>query len=160
MNLRVPKQKVEVQLCDEQGRIHRGDIFLSQNEASGTSSQRVQDLLRERKFVPVRQNEKVWFIQSQRISWVKIPLLSAAAELDRHVETSVEARVNDVKVELVDGSTIRGKLRFLLPDSERRLGDYIERYEGFMPVRTEDDLYLVNVTKVIRFIPEVESGAE
>lgn len=160
MSLKIPKRKVEVQLCDEQGRIHRGDIFLSQNETSGASCQRVQDLLKDRKFLPVRQNEKVWFIQSKRISWVKIPLLAAAAELDRHVETSLEASVNGVTVELIDGSRVRGKLRFILPNSERRLGDYIEKYEGFMPVRTDDELYLVNVEKVIRFIPEAESSAE
>jgi len=49
---------------------------------------------------------------------------------------------------------VRGSLRFLQPESERRVGDYIERSRGFVPVRTEDSLYLVNLERVVRLLLE------
>ena len=158
MNLRVPKQRVDVQICDDRGRIHRGGIFLAESISVGRSHQRVQELLHERRFIPVQEGGDVWFIQRSRICWIKLALLAAVDELDREVEQSDEAVVTDVVLEFVDGSSVRGVLRYLQPESTRRVGDYIERSEGFIPVRTEDDLYLVNLDRVVRLLLEEQQS--
>jgi len=154
MNLKIPKQRIEVQICDDRGRIHRGGIFLAESMSEDRPQQRVQDLLEERKFVPVQEGDGVWFIQRSRISWIKLSLLAAVDELDREVEQSSKSVESKVVLEFVDGSSIRGALRYLRPESERRVSDYIEQSQGFIPVRTEDDLYLVNLDRVVRLLLE------
>ena len=154
MNLRIPKRKLDVEICDDRGRIHRGGIFLTNSGTQERPHQRVQELLRERRFLPVQEGDDVWFIKQSSICWVKIALLAAVDELDREVEVSDEAVVTRVILEFVDGSSVRGSLRFLQPESERRVGDYIEQSQGFIPVRTDDSLYLVNLERVVRLLLE------
>jgi hypothetical protein len=156
MNLRIPKHKMSVEICDDRGRIHRGGVFLAESITEQRSHQRLQELLRERRFLPVQEGGEVWFIQRSNICWVKIALLAAVDELDREVERSKDAVVNKVVLEFVDGSSVRGFLRFLQPASERRVGDYIEQSRGFIPVRTDEWLYLVNLDRVVRLLLEEE----
>jgi hypothetical protein len=154
MNLRIPKQRVDVQICDDRGRIHRGGIFLDQSMSEDRPPQRVQDLLKERRFVPVQEGDGVWFIQRARISWIRMSLFSAVKELDPAVEQSDKSVESKVVLEFVDGSSIRGVLRYLRPESACRVSDYIEQSVGFIPVRTPDDLYLVNLDRVVRLLLE------
>ena len=155
MSLKIPKRKLDVEICDDRGRIHRGGIFLADALAQGRPHQRVQELLRDRKFIPVQEEAgQVWFIQRSNICWVKLQLLFAVGELDQQVEVSEDAVVQGVVLEFVDGSSVRGFLRFLQPENERRVGDYLERSSGFIPVRTDEHLYLVNLGRVVRLLLE------
>ena len=150
---RIPKHSVSIDLLDSSGNQRSVEVFIADMCAKEDRRERVRDILGDRHFIPVREDDQFSFVSRRHITWLRIDLMAAFDELDPEAERSEGSVTAGVKVELEDGTTVEGGLRYLLPRQSRRVSDYLERIDGFVPIRTPDWLYLVNVDRVVRIVP-------
>ncbi|HEY4222955.1 MAG TPA: hypothetical protein VGO62_16475 [Myxococcota bacterium] len=153
----IRKDTVRVELCSSHGALSRGEVFLRSAGDSSARGERLLDVLAERWFVPLKTPERIVFVATRHIAWARIDLLAAVDELDPEAEDDEASCTARVLVELEDGGKIEGDVRYALPPSTRRLGDYLERLPSFFPVRTDDWLYLVSSVCVSSVTPIEEN---
>lgn len=152
-SLRIPKQLVRVEVRDARGHMQKADVYLAAASPTGDGRERLQDLLIERRFLPTRSGGNFCFISRDHILWVRLNLMEAIDELDPEAEGSNGSVSAGIKIELDDGSILRGGIRYLRPKTSRRVGDYLEGLPPFFPLRTPEDLYLVNRERIINVVP-------
>lgn len=152
-SLKIPKHAVGVETCDSRGNKRRLEIYLAQPATPEERGERLQDLLRERQFVPARAGGSLEFLSTRHLMWVRLELIAALDELDPQAEYADGSVSALVKVSLEDGSDLVGGMRYLMPAGWRRIGDYLESLPGLFPLRTPEWLYLVNKDRVIRVVP-------
>ena len=149
----IKKETVAVELCSSHGAQTRGDVFLRAPGDGVERGERLLDVLAQRWFVPLKTPERFVFVATRHVAWVRIDLLAAVDELDPEAEADEQSCVARVVVEMQDASKIEGRLRYVMPPNQRRLGDYLEHLPSFFPLRTDDWLYLVSSTCVASVTP-------
>lgn len=155
----IRKETLPVELCSTHGALFRGDVFVRPPQDDGVDrGERLLDLLAQRWFMPVKTPEKMTFVATRHIAWVRIDLLAAIDELDPEAEDDESSCEAHVIVELGDAGKVDGVVRYALPQHLRRLTDYLERLPSFFPLRTDDWLYLVNSTCVSAVTPLEEKA--
>lgn len=147
----IPKERVSVEICSSQGALARGEVFLRPPQEG--RGERLLDVLAERWFVPLSTPEKMVFMATRHIAWVRIDLLAAIDELDPEAEDDDASCIARVIVALMDGTKIEGTMRYVAPPNARRLGDHLERLPQFFALRTDDWLYLVSAAAVASVTP-------
>ena len=148
----IPKERVSVELCTSHGAVSRGEVYLRAPQEGGRG-ERLLDVLAERWFVPLRTPDKMVFIATRHIAWARIDLLSALDELDPEAEDDASSCLARVIVEIAEGESIEGSMRYVAPPGARRLGDHLERLPQFFALRTDDWVYLVNAAAVAAVTP-------
>jgi hypothetical protein len=148
----IPKERVSVEICSSRGDLSRGEVFLRPPQ-EGDRGERLLDVLAERWFFPLSTPEKMIFVATRHITWVRIDLLAAIDELDPEAEDDENSCIARVIVELLDGTRVEGTMRYVAPQSARRLGDHLERLPLFFALRTDDWIYLVSSTAVASVTP-------
>lgn len=158
----IPKDTVEAEVRDKRGRVRRIYLFLAASNQEG-ERQRLRDLLEERRFLPVKiaPSEKEHdpkhpgfeLLSRDHVVWMRLDLLQAIDEIDLEAEGAADSVAAGVRIDLDDGSSLEGGIRYLLPSDGRRVGDYLERLPAFFPVRTPDHLYLVRRDRVVSVLP-------
>ncbi len=86
--------------------------------------------------------------------------LSVAAELeeeDGEDSFGADEQLTTVTVELSleDGSSVEGELTYWRPEGQRRLQDYLNSAERFIPVRADGLVHLVNRDRIVS-LSEIE----
>lgn len=152
-DLLIPKSATAVELRDHRGLVQRCAVFLSAPGAPSDRGERLQDVLANRRFVPVQHEGQVRFLSNRHVVWIRLDLLAALDELDPEAEGAEGSQSASVHLELDDGSQLSGVLRYFLPRTSRRVGDYLASLPAFFPLRTEDWLYLVNRERVLSVVP-------
>ncbi len=152
-SLKVPKYEVEVQLRDSAGEVRTVHVYLAEINGTEERRERLQDLLEGRRFVPVRHFDELSFISREHVSWLKLDLIAGIDELDPEAEGNVGSVSAGIRVTFDDGSSLDGGIRYLLPRTSRRIGDYLEGLPRFFPLRTPEWLYLVNRDRLVRVTP-------
>jgi hypothetical protein len=148
----IPKERVSVEICSSQGGLSRGEVFLRPPQEG--RGERLLDVLAERWFVPLSTpDNKMVFVATRHIAWVRIDLLAAIDELDPEAEDDASSCVARVVVELMDGTKVEGTMRYVAPHNARRLGDHLERLPQFFALRTDDWLYLISAASVATVTP-------
>lgn len=152
-DLYVPKSATPVEIKEHGGGIRRCVVFLSEGAQPGERGERLQDVLANRRFLPLQHEGGVRFASNRHLVWVRMDLLSALDELDPEAEGSEASASARVALSLDDGSSLEGVVRYLLPRAGRRVLDYLNALEAFFPLRTSDQLYLVNRDRVVDVVP-------
>ncbi|MBI4822468.1 MAG: hypothetical protein HY791_39780 [Deltaproteobacteria bacterium] len=155
-SFRVPKRPLSVEVRSL-GDSLKAEVLLTEVQNPDERGERLRDLLATRRFVPYRGPEGVRLIGTERTLWVRLSMFEGLEELDEEAEGSAESVAAHVQLLLEDRSTLEGILRYLLPKESRRLSDYLERVSGFVPLHSEEWLYLVNLDRVIQVIPLEEA---
>lgn len=148
----IPKERVSVEICSARGDLSRGEVFLRAPQ-EGDRGERLLDVLAERWFIPLKTPEKMVFVATRHVSWVRLDLLAAIDELDPEAEDDETCCIARIVVELVDGAKLTGTMRYTARRQSRRLGDLLERLPQFFPLRTDDWLYLVSAACVASVTP-------
>ena len=148
----IPKERVSVEICSSRGDLARGEVFLRAPQDGGRG-ERLLDVLAERWFVPLQMPEKMTFVATRHVAWVRIDLLAAIDELDPEAEDDETCCIARVVVELLDASKITGTMRYTARQQSRRLGDQLERLPQFFALRTDDWVYLVSTACVASVTP-------
>ncbi len=158
----IPKDTVEAEVRDTRGRVRRISLFLAAYNPD-QPGERLRDLLDERRFLPIRISAEAKeldpkhpgfeLLSRDHLVWLRLDLLQAFEELDGEAEGDEESVAAGVRIDLDDGSSLEGGIRYLLPCEGRRVGDYLETLPPFFPVRTPDYLYLVRRDRVVSVVP-------
>ena len=152
----IRKDTVGVELRTSSGSTEVGEVFLRPIDAS-SRAERLVDILAERAFVPLRQEDKLILFATPHIVWARIDLLAAIDELDPDAEDDATGVKAEVEVTLAHAPKLTGTLRYALPAQSRRLADYLERAPAFFPLRTGDWVYLVRLANVVSIRPIAEA---
>ena len=149
----IRKETVRVELQLVHGGVVHGDVFLRAPQEGTDRGERLIDVLAQRAFVPLKTPEKLLFVATRHIAWVRIDLLAAIDELDPEGEDDESSCIARVIVDLGDETRVEGQLRYVAPPTARRLGDHLERLPRFFALRTDDWLYIVRAGGVVSMTP-------
>ena len=146
---RIEKHALRVECCDVRGECMAGEFFVA-TQRGRAGEERLQDLLATRRFVPLRHEQGLTFLSTSHLIWIRLNVLDALGEIDGEAEGAQDAVSADVEVVLDNRERLHGFLRYLMPEHERRLSDYLARVPPFFPLRTGDWLYLLNRDRVLQ----------
>jgi hypothetical protein len=152
--LRVPKQRVEVEVAFPSRAPETVEIFLAEHQARAFRRQDVLDLLeREHAFLPAQDKATgAWILfNKDAVLWVAIPFAVGDAEAEAD-ELYDQRRV--VRVELVGGATLEGEILYTAPAGHSRLADHLSLPGRFFRLWSEGRVTLVNKAFVLRVLEE------
>ncbi|HKA91599.1 MAG TPA: hypothetical protein VKE22_28245 [Haliangiales bacterium] len=148
-DLRVPKRRLTVELAQRGSEPSELDVFLAEHQDHSWHRQEVLDLLEEdAPFFPAHAADGWVLIRRDSLVWVAVP----GQEED---DTLFDYR-HRVKLDLVDGRTLEGRLLHSAPRERARAIDHMNAPSRFIRVFTEDRVYLVAKAAVLRLwdLPE------
>lgn len=153
----VPKREVEaaVTLMGEDPRPVR--LFLAERAQHHSGPQHAGDLLNDaaEDFFAVRGpdgslavlNRSAVLVLSVSASDGRSPEEDAAAKEAEGLEAFTSRRI---RVRMEDGSELTGTVSYVRPAGERRIRDYLNRTEAFIPLRDGDTVRFVNRSRIAR----------
>jgi len=153
---RVPKLRVPAEIRTSAVAARPVFLFLNPSAEGHAGRERPSDLLNFGGHFLVVEDEsgEIEFLNRDGTLTVTV-----AAELEGAIPTGAPASACRVAVVLHDGSTLEGEVRYQLPEAQRRLQDYLNADELFLPVRCDDGrVCLVNKRGVVRVV--ARSGEE
>jgi hypothetical protein len=143
---RVPKREVPVRIVMDDGRRLDGRFWVPEVGPDGDQG-RVRDRLNddEEGFVPLACGEDRLLLNKSGIVTV---------ELDRQLEhlaggDDAVAREVAVRITLVGGNSLVGRLRLRMPPERARVLDYLNAAPRFVPLLGEDKITLVHRSYVL-----------
>lgn len=151
--LKIPKYTVEVELKSFTGGSKSSSIYVAEELTVDGRSERLQDIFSTRRFVPVRVHGELELVSAAHVLWLRLDLIGALDELDPQAEQGLGASCAKVQVSLEDESVVEGSLRYYMPAGNRRVADYLDLAPRWIPVRTDDHLYLINRDRIVRVVP-------
>lgn len=148
----IPKRKspAEIELASVPRRkIH---LFLSQIGSDPGHLEAPSQLLNQAtSFLPVvEEDDTCSFVYVPNILVLTVPLeLEAggpfAAEL--HEDSAMSANVT---IRIEGGTTIGGKVLYIMPEGQQRVSDFLNRGTDFIPVRDGESVHLINRYKIVQ----------
>lgn len=147
--LRVPKQRVEVELLLPGGESRRVAVFLAEFASHHRGGERLSDLLNgPGAFFPAVDidADQVSFINRTAIAVARV---APEGEPDPSAEFTLPTE-HEVAITLVDGTTIEGLIAFVKPPERSRLMDYLNEAPPFFRVLEGQRVSLVNKAHVAR----------
>jgi hypothetical protein len=147
---RVPKRRVPVKIKLAGQTPVELSLYLSKRAERHSGSEYPSDLLNGRdNFVPATDSQDRLLIV--RRSAVVVLTVAAYHEERRLAEPDEQEGqvVIPVEVMLEDGTRVRGELSYWQPEGQRRLQDYLNAAEQFIPVWEGDVVHLVNRDRVV-----------
>jgi len=154
----VPKHKFEADIEFHGDSTLHLTLFLGESAAGHLGPERPVDLLNaETPFMPALDSKgNLILVNSESIKTVSIR--DADAGDDREELALEEAVSMRVEVLLRDGARVTGTVRYLLPEAQSRLQDYLNRNGRFIPVRRRATTVFINRRFVTRVAPVGRSG--
>jgi len=129
-------------------------LFLSDRAEHHEGHERPSDLLNGAlAFIPaMNELEEVVLLGHDNLMVVSV---SAGDEFSDAAQQSSAAAPFDVtchsiKIVLLDGTTLSGEVSYLMPESQRRLQDYLNNGERFLSLREAGIVHLVNKLQIVQ----------
>ncbi len=129
-------------------------LYLAQSAERHTGGERPSDLLNGHdEFIPATDLEG-GFLTFRRGAVV---VLSVGVEYEQDgpeltAESGDELTTIPVEVQLEDGVSVSGELAFWREDSQRRLQDYLNSADPFLPVHDGHTIHLINRDRVVSVV--------
>ncbi|GAC1347964.1 MAG: hypothetical protein NVS2B9_10910 [Myxococcales bacterium] len=147
--LRVPKQRVEVELLLLGAGRQRVAVFLAEFSSVHEGRERLADLLSgQAEFIPAvdpSTNAAVFV----RIASIGAALAGAGEALDDDATLPTE---HEVEVTLQDGQSLSGVLSYVRPPERSRIVDFLNDAPGFFPLMVGDRVAFINKRRVTRVV--------
>jgi hypothetical protein len=154
--LRVPTHATVAEIRCPDGRHFLGRIFIPGSSSHHSGAMRVDEWINEAgvffPFLPDDSKSTVLLNRDQ----VAVLAVAPGEESAGHVEPEVEIPRRRVAIELGD-RRIEGEVLIDMPQSQRRVLDYLNRHEPFLLLRTPDRWYLVRKAMIARVV-EIQEG--
>lgn len=151
--LRIAKKAVAVDLTLAGGQPRRVEIFLAEHRANEFRRQDVLDLLeKEHAFLPVQDagTSAGEIINKDALLWIGVPPTPFGSEADAPEELFEFRR--SVRVELLGTAALEGDLLYSAREESTRIVDHLNEAGRFLRLWTNDRLYLINKTFVLRIV--------
>ena len=153
---RVPKNQVPVEVRILSGTSMALTLFLSGVAQSHAGTERPSDLLNTGdSFLPaLGPDGTLIFLQKDAIEVVSF---SAKHELGGDILMtaalrSEQAMSADVSIVLQDGSELNGTIRYLMPEGNRRLQDFLNQPDRFLALQDGEMIRLINKRRIERIL--------
>jgi len=157
---RVPKQRVTVRVAfrnQPEGSEEPVELFLSELAETHAGPERPSDVLnREEAFIAVVSPEGgVDVLCRDALAYLAVPgsLEQEQAEALGMVDETCVA----LSIRLDDGRSLEGVARYRLPESARRLQDFLNQADAFLRLEREDEVLLVNKRCIERIRERAEA---
>lgn len=153
---RIPKIPVRVEINLGNRGVCPIEIYVAEHVARGFRRQHVADLLAGPEgFLPARDiNEDRFAIFGKAVArWIRIPLSAGSLPVEESSGALTDELFEQqypVDIELDDGESLTGDLLYSLPSDRARPADYLNLPDRFCRLWTNDHLYLINKTFVLR----------
>jgi hypothetical protein len=145
----VPKEKTSVLIELPPHEPEPRFLFLSSFAQTHHGAETPSDIFNvPQAYVPLfREGDSVSLVRRDAITWVMV------GEPQRsewyYYETRVGVPDAPVHVEFDTGTFLDGRVALIGPAGGQRVLDIVNREEGFLPIEREDELFLVNLKRVI-----------
>ena len=145
--LKVPKRRAQVEVLMPGGAARQVTVFLAEYAPRHSGPERLSDLLNAHDdFVPALDvaGDAMSFLNRHGI---------AAARVAREWEAAGElegGEQHEVEITLVDGTTLRGTVTFVMPPGRSRLLDYLNDAQPFVRLAEQEKVALVNKRHIAR----------
>ncbi|MGZ6143313.1 MAG: hypothetical protein ACXWLM_08240 [Myxococcales bacterium] len=145
--LRVPKRRAQVEVLLPGGAARQVTVFLAEYAPRHSGPERLSDLLNAQDdFVPAVDvaTDTMTFLNRHGI---------AAARVEREWELAGElegGEQHEVELTLVDGTTLRGTVAFVMPPERARLLDFLNDAQPFVRLAEKEKVALVNKRHIAR----------
>lgn len=154
---RVPKRQVPAQVLIPGRPALSLTLFLAESAGTHAGSERPSDLMNgDQVFFPATdlQGSTVFL----RRDAVMVLTVAAAHERGDDPDAvrplaSEEATQIRLDVLLEDGTSLRGELRFLMPEGKRRLQDFLNLSDRFFLLEDGERIHLINKERIVRLTP-------
>jgi hypothetical protein len=146
-DLKVPKQRAEVEVLLPGGAARQVVVFLSEFASTHSGRERLSDLLNGGEdFVPALDTltGNMTFLGRQSIAAARV-----APEWEPADET-VMASEHELEVTLADGTVLHGRVRIVMPPERSRLLDYLNDAPPFLKLVERGSVALVNKRHIAR----------
>jgi hypothetical protein len=150
--LRVPKNRVEVEVVLPGGTRRRVAVFLAEFAPNHRGAERLSDLLNGTEdFFPALDaaRDEMTFLNRTGIAVARI---AYAHERDVTGEFTLPTEY-EVQIDLVDGTELQGLVSFVLPPERSRLIDFLNDAPPFFALLEDERVALVNKRHVARVAP-------
>jgi hypothetical protein len=156
-DLKVPTNRVTVELALRGGERRRVQLFLAEHDAHAFRQQSLLDLLGdERRFLPARDvdNDATLLFNKDSIAWVALSRPLAPEKTD-----DIELFEEDQRVEvrMRDGASLAGDVFYSPPEGGHRLVDHLNAGARYICMYSADQVYFVNKA-FVQWVRECESG--
>lgn len=157
---RVPKRQAPAMIALAGQPPMQLSLYLAERAERHSGTEYPSDLLNDGdEFIPASDPEgRILILRRSAIM-----VLSVASEFE---EPSGEETVGDgqlthvpVRIRLEDGGSVKGELVYWRPESHRRVQDYLNTAERFVPIRDGDTVHLVNRDRIVSLL-QLRFGSE
>lgn len=146
--LKVPKRRAQVEVLVPGGAARQVTMFLAEFASTHSGHERVSDLLNasEGEFLAVvdAASDAVQFLNRQSVAAARV---SSEWESDENLAGGEE---HQVEIALIDGSELRGTVRYVMPPERSRLNDYLNDAQPFVRLAQDEKVTLVNKRHIAR----------
>ncbi|MCP4656415.1 MAG: hypothetical protein GY856_13460 [bacterium] len=147
--LRIPRREARVRVHLQDLRDLEGVLYFPSVRPDGGQAQLIDRLNEEAEgFIPLTEDEKTHLIHVATIVTV-----SAERGSREVVAEHLPGHRVLVRVHLVSGETLSGRVSFRMPEDHDRLLDFLNEKERFFPMQVEDQLTFVNRGQVVSVTP-------
>jgi len=148
-DFRIPKEKASVLVTAPPHEPDPRFVFLSPFAQNHHGAETPSDLFNvEQAFIPLfREDGSVVLARRQAIAWVEVA--EPRAREWYYYESRAGIPDSPVRVEFDDGTRIDGRIALIGPAGAQRVVDVVNRAEGFLHLERGDDLFLVNLRRVL-----------
>jgi hypothetical protein len=154
----IPKNAVEAEIALAGQTPRRYRLFLSRVAQHHSGAERPGDLLNgPQDFIPARDMEdRLVLLQRDAITVATVAAEDerVTPELEREDWDSTVVATQSITLRLDDGREIGGAVRYVRPEGQRRIQDFLNDCEFFFPVRDGDEVHLVNRRRIVSVVPD------
>ena len=146
-DLKVPKQRAQVEVLLPGGAVRQVVVFLSEFASTHTGPERLSDLLNAQdEFVPAvdTATDAMSFLGRHTIAAARV-----AGEWEPP-EPVARGELHDLEITLVDGSILRGTVSIVMPPERSRLLDWLNDPQPFVRLAEKEKVALVNKRHIAR----------
>jgi hypothetical protein len=151
---RVPKREVAAKVTIAGQKPVSLKLYLAGQAASHAGYERPSDLLNgSLSFFPVIEKKgRLALLQRDAVVIMSVPAGDERGEVDEGAGREVAGTLSSERVEvnLDDGSSLKGRVEYVMPEGRRRLVDFLNLGERFLAVRQDETIHLVNKSRITR----------
>ena len=150
-DLKVPKRRVTVELALQGSTPRQVEVFVAEQQAHAVQKEDVLNLLEsEQAFLPAfdLETKTGTLFNKDTVLWVGIQLAEQGDELEQELFDNRRS----VEVEVVGGTTLQGNFLYTAPSMRARVVDFLNHPGRFVRLWSEERLYLVNKSYVLRIL--------
>jgi hypothetical protein len=146
---RIPRREVHVELVLRGGQEMAGVLYASNTDRGGHPGSLLERLNNESEnFIPLVLKDERYLIRKEHIVLIKVARGEGAPETNHDVAPIEKL----VRLDLTDGTSLEGLVRYRMPVGRTRLLDLLNARPGFIPLFGSEQVQLVNFKMVIRVL--------